>query len=46
MCFQKNKQLSDVVKEFKQIFEMMKSETACFTGHRSQKLPWKFNEQD
>lgn len=46
MCFQKNKQLSDVVKECEQIFEMMKSETACFTGHRSQKLPWKFNEQD
>lgn len=20
--------------------------TVCFTGHRSQKLPWRFNEQD
>ncbi len=20
--------------------------TACFTGHRSQKLPWRFNEED
>ncbi len=46
MYFQKNKQLSDAVKECEQIFETMKSETVCFTGHRSQKLPWKFNEQD
>ena len=23
-----------------------KKVTACFTGHRPQKLPWKFNEQD
>ena len=25
---------------------MEKGQTACFTGHRSQKLPWKFNEED
>lgn len=25
---------------------IIKSETACFTGHRSQKLPWRFNETD
>lgn len=25
---------------------MTKSTTACFTGHRPQKLPWKFNEND
>ena len=24
----------------------MKSNTCCFTGHRSQKLPWGFNEED
>ncbi len=23
-----------------------KSRTVCFTGHRSQKLPWRFNEDD
>lgn len=22
------------------------SKTACFTGHRNQKLPWRFNEED
>ncbi|MCH5157436.1 MAG: DUF1273 family protein [Clostridiales bacterium] len=31
--------LGDCVKE-------LNSKTACFTGHRSQKLPWKFNEED
>ena len=24
----------------------MKDKVACFTGHRSQKLPWGFNEED
>lgn len=24
----------------------MRNSTACFTGHRSQKLPWRFNEED
>ncbi|MCH5152254.1 MAG: DUF1273 family protein [Clostridiales bacterium] len=23
-----------------------KKQTVCFTGHRSQKLPWRFNEED
>ncbi len=26
--------------------EFDKNTTACFTGHRSQKLPWRFNEED
>jgi len=26
--------------------EIIKSQTVCFTGHRSQKLPWRFNERD
>lgn len=26
--------------------EIEKATTVCFTGHRSQKLPWKFNELD
>ena len=25
---------------------MDSNNTACFTGHRSQKLPWRFNEED
>lgn len=25
---------------------IIKSQTVCFTGHRSQKLPWRFNEED
>lgn len=25
---------------------MERNTTACFTGHRSQKLPWRFNEND
>lgn len=25
---------------------LFKSQTVCFTGHRSQKLPWRFNEED
>lgn len=24
----------------------LRKSTLCFTGHRSQKLPWKFNEND
>lgn len=28
------------------MLKFVKSQTACFTGHRSQKLPWKFNEED
>lgn len=27
-------------------FATLKEKTACFTGHRPQKLPWGFNEQD
>lgn len=25
---------------------MESNNTVCFTGHRSQKLPWRFNEED
>lgn len=28
------------------MLELVKSETVCFTGHRSQKLPWRFSEED
>ena len=28
------------------IVEEMNANICCFTGHRSQKLPWRFNEDD
>lgn len=28
------------------MLKLVKSRTVCFTGHRSQKLPWRFNEED
>ena len=28
------------------MLKLDKSTTACFTGHRSQKLPWRFDEED
>lgn len=38
--FQKAKnKLEDIMQRYALI-------TCCFTGHRSQKLPWKFNEED
>lgn len=41
-----NKVIFDIVKECEDISEMLKMKTLCFTGHRSQKLPWRFNEED
>ncbi|MCM1224546.1 MAG: DUF1273 domain-containing protein [Lachnospiraceae bacterium] len=32
--------------EIGKIIKALNSSTACFTGHRSQKLPWRFNEED
>lgn len=32
--------------EIGKIIKDLNSSTACFTGHRSQKLPWRFNEND
>lgn len=31
--------------EIGKIIKDLNSSTACFTGHRSQKLPWRFNEK-
>lgn len=45
MCFKK-KTMLDVVKECEKINQILKDETVCFTGHRSQKLPWGYNESD
>ena len=38
--------LEEAKKEINDIIHKLNSTTACFTGHRSQKLPWKFNEED
>lgn len=46
MFFNKKKLLEKAKKEIGEIIQNMNSTTACFTGHRSQKLPWKFDEQD
>ncbi len=40
------KTIFDIVKEGEKIFEDLRAITLCFTGHRSQKLPWRFNEKD
>ena len=44
--FFKKKVIFDIVKECEEIDEQLKLITLCFTGHRSQKLPWRFNEKD
>ena len=38
--------LENAKREISEIVEPLNSGTACFTGHRSQKLPWGFNEND
>lgn len=38
--------LEEAKSEISAIINDLNSTTACFTGHRSQKLPWKFNEDD
>ena len=38
--------LEEAKQEIANIIQSLNSTTVCFTGHRSQKLPWKFNEQD
>ncbi|MGN1258735.1 MAG: SLOG family protein [Christensenellales bacterium] len=42
----KNKAIFNTVKDCEKIYEQLKEVTLCFTGHRSQKLPWRFNEED
>ena len=34
------------IKDTEKFFEYVKERTCCFTGHRPQKLPWKFDEKD
>lgn len=38
--------LEKAKKEIGEIIYSLNSTTACFSGHRSQKLPWGFNEND
>ncbi len=38
--------IEEAKREIGNIIKTLNSTTACFTGHRSQKLPWGFQEQD
>lgn len=46
MRYKKADSLEEAKKEIGNIIQTLNSTTACFTGHRSQKLPWRFNEED
>ena len=37
---------SKIKEDIRKEFDKLNLHTCCFTGHRSQKLPWKFNEDD
>lgn len=39
-------ELEEAKMEIGKIIKDLNSSTVCFTGHRSQKLPWQFNEDD
>lgn len=39
-------QIKNIIEKCEEVNQTLKSQTCCFTGHRSQKLPWKFNEND
>lgn len=38
--------LDNIKREIGEVLQDFRSTTCCFTGHRSQKLPWRFNEDD
>ena len=40
------KDIKDGIEECEKINKFLSDETICFTGHRCQKLSWKFNEND
>lgn len=46
MEIKKENSLEAAKREIGEILQCMNATTACFTGHRSQKLPWRFNEDD
>lgn len=41
-----NNLINDAKDEIKKIIRNLNSQTACFSGHRSQNLPWRFNDED
>ena len=43
---QSNNNLDNVKNELGNYIQLLNASTLCFTGHRSQKLSWKFNERD
>ena len=42
----KRKNIVDLKKQLNEINKSLSAHIACFTGHRPQKLPWGFNEND
>lgn len=38
--------IKKIKEDCEKIYNDLRDITCCFTGHRSQKLPWGFNEQD
>lgn len=44
MLFKRKQKVEEAKQEIGEIIQSLNSHTLCFTGHRSQKLPWKFNE--
>lgn len=41
-----NKKISIIKQKCQLIEDIMISQTCCFTGHRCEKMPWKYNEND
>lgn len=46
MFFKKKIKVEEVKQSLSNEIQRLNSNTCCFTGHRAQKLPWKFNEND
>ena len=46
MSLEESEVLRKAKQEIGDIIHYLNSTTLCFTGHRSQKLPWRFNEND
>lgn len=46
MKVMRNENIIETIKECELIKTDIINHTACFTGHRAQKLPWKYNEKD
>ena len=41
-----NKNINIIKQKCQSIENLMISQTCCFTGHRCEKMPWKYNESD